>query len=48
MMYLITVSDEFELKFSELSQAELIGSQAKLSWGILIFEPKPSWQYVRQ
>ena len=36
-------SDEPELEFSGSSQAELGRFRAKLSWGTLIFEPKPSW-----
>ena len=35
-------SDEFELKFPELSQAELGRLQAEPSLGISIFELKPS------
>ena len=37
-------SDEFELEFSKLSQAELKGFRVEPSWGISVFELKPSWQ----
>ena len=38
-------SDEFELKYSGLSRAKQWKFRAEPSWGTLIFELKPSWQY---
>ena len=44
----IPTSDEFELEFSSSSRAELWRFRAEPSWGTLILELKPSWQYVYQ
>ena len=38
-------SDEFELEFSGSSEPELWNFLAEPSWGTLISELKPSWQY---
>ena len=42
----VSTSDVFELKFPKLSRAELKRFQAKPSWGISIFELKPSWIFL--
>ena len=42
----VDTSDEFELKFPELSHAELKRSRVEPSWGIPIFELKPNLQHV--
>ena len=41
-MACLLTSDEFELKFPELSRSELVRLQAKPSLGISIFGLKPS------
>ena len=44
MIYLHSLK-EFELEFSGSSKPELWRFQAEPSWGKLIFELKPSWQF---
>ena len=41
----VSTRDDFELEFSGSSRAIKVPSQAKPSWGTLIFELKPNWQY---
>ena len=42
----IDISDELELEFFELSQAIKVSSWAEPSWGISIFQLKPSWIFL--
>ena len=41
------ISDEPELEFSGSSRAELWRFRAEPSWGTLIFELKPSWNFFK-
>jgi hypothetical protein len=44
-IWMLTTRDEFELEFSGSSEPELWMFRAEPSWGTLIFELKPSWQF---
>ena len=48
VMEYVCTRDEFELEFSGSSEPELWKFRAEPSWGTLIFELKPSWNFFKK